>query len=237
MVPMRDNFGVRAFHEPCFRRRPSEGAKRLECVRLAAAFPRQKAAASSPHSKRCRALSAPRRFMVPRRGRKTVEAFHEPCSAGFRACGFGRHPAASSHCGQGCPQNPQPGWLRYEVHGHDSRPDFGGVPYHEPSRIEQRLVACNLSLVTGDLQRSGPSVSQSPVTSYQLQVSWVCMSLLSSWSQLTSKVWRCRLSMNLRGVRLASPPSVTARETAPGRSDWCRGKSPNHCFVFARALP
>src|SRR5213594_5129523 len=41
---------------------------------------------------------------------------------------------------------------------------------HEPSRIEQRLVTCNLSLVTGDLQRSGPSVSQCPVTSYQLPV-------------------------------------------------------------------
>src|SRR5206468_4152166 len=42
--------------------------------------------------------------------------------------------------------------------------------FHEPSRIEQRLVTCNLSLVTGDLERSGPSVSQSPVTSYQLPV-------------------------------------------------------------------
>ena len=37
-------------------------------------------------------------------------------------------------------------------------------------RIQRRLVTCNLSLVTGDLQRSGPSVRQSPVTSYQLPV-------------------------------------------------------------------
>jgi len=42
--------------------------------------------------------------------------------------------------------------------------------FHEPSLIQQRLVTGNLSLVTGDLQRSGPSVSQSPVTSYKLQV-------------------------------------------------------------------
>ena len=42
--------------------------------------------------------------------------------------------------------------------------------FHEPSRIEQQLVTCNLSLVTGDLHRSGPSVSQSPVTSDQLPV-------------------------------------------------------------------
>src|SRR5437867_1662994 len=34
---------------------------------------------------------------------------------------------------------------------------------HEPSRIEQRLGTCNLSLVTGDLQRSGPRVSQCPL--------------------------------------------------------------------------
>src|SRR3989442_15715114 len=66
---------------------------------------------------------------------------------------------------------------------------------HEPSRIEQRLVTCNLSLVTGDLQRSGPSVSQCPVTSYQLQVSWVFMSLLRSSSQLTAKLLGCPLSM------------------------------------------
>src|SRR5213592_4373635 len=37
-------------------------------------------------------------------------------------------------------------------------------------RIKHRLVTGNLSLVTGDLQRSSPSLSQSPVTSYQLQV-------------------------------------------------------------------
>src|SRR5437773_12116306 len=78
MVSMRGRNALEALHEPCFRRRPSEGAKRLECARLAAAFARQKAGASSPHSKRCRALSAPRRFMVPMRSRKTVEAFHEP---------------------------------------------------------------------------------------------------------------------------------------------------------------
>ena len=36
--------------------------------------------------------------------------------------------------------------------------------------IKQRLVTCNLSLVTGDLQRSGVRVSQSPATSYQLPV-------------------------------------------------------------------
>src|SRR5438552_12118525 len=51
-------------------------------------------------------------------------------------------------------------------------------------RIQQRLVTCNLSLVTGDLHSSGPSVTQSPVTSYQLPVtSLMGVSLRGSWSQ------------------------------------------------------
>ena len=37
-------------------------------------------------------------------------------------------------------------------------------------RTKQRLVSSNLSLVTGDLQRSSPGLSQSPATSYQLPV-------------------------------------------------------------------
>src|SRR6266498_5368292 len=37
-------------------------------------------------------------------------------------------------------------------------------------RMKHRLVTSNLSLVAGDLQRSSPSVSQSPATSYQLPV-------------------------------------------------------------------
>src|SRR5437867_2034767 len=58
-----------------------------------------------------------------------------------------------------------PGRERFMVPTH-----VQSLAFHEPSRIEQRLVTCNLSLVIGDLQRSGPSVSQSPVTSYQFPV-------------------------------------------------------------------
>src|SRR3989442_14683601 len=68
--------------------------------------------------------------------------------------------------------------------------------FHEPSRIAQRLVTCNLSLVTGDLQRSGPSVSQCPVTSYQLPVtSLMGVSLRGSWSQCAPNL-ASGLSMN-----------------------------------------
>src|SRR5438093_624766 len=76
------------------------------------------------------------------------------------------------------------------------RGQHGVESTHEPSRIEQRLVTCNLSLVTGDLQRSGPSVSQSPVTSYQLPVtSLMGVSLRGSWSQC-APILAWRLSMN-----------------------------------------
>src|SRR5206468_11785802 len=67
---------------------------------------------------------------------------------------------------------------------------------HEPSRIEQRLGTCNLSLVTGDLQRSVPRVSQCPVTSYQLPVtSLMGVSLRGSWSQCAPNL-ASGLSMN-----------------------------------------
>src|SRR5438093_8893352 len=82
------------------------------------------------------------------------------------------------------------------------RGQHGVESTHEPSRIEQRLVTCNLSLVTGDLQRSGPSVSQSPVTSYQLPVtSLMGVSLRGSWSQCAPNLasglsMKCSLLMN-----------------------------------------
>src|SRR6266513_5148383 len=37
----------------------------------------------------------------------------KPRSAGFQPAGSGSIPAAQVCCGQGCPQNWQPGWLRY----------------------------------------------------------------------------------------------------------------------------
>src|SRR6266498_3791975 len=61
-------------------------------------------------------------------------------------------------------------------------------PWRPPmNRLRQRLVTCHLSLVTGDLQRSGPSVSQFPVTSYQLPVTSLVGVHESRWLMVRMK--------------------------------------------------
>ena len=68
-----------------------------------------------------------------------------------------------------------------------------------------RLVTGNLSLVSGDLQRSNPRVSQSSITSYQLPVT----SLNDSWSQCAvNKPWRFPRN------RFDLPPGLGARQSS-----------------------